>query len=186
MSLFIGFFPNEELTKRITEISEEVKKIFTGFNIKVRWSNPKTYHMTLLFLGEKISLPKLLYYKLKLKNYSFSKFEVKFNSIKLGISRKYRELIYIDLLEGGDEMRKLYLELKDLLNFKDDINFIPHLTLGRVNKDLSPQEYSNIVKDLSIVSRQVKIKGITLQVNRVDLVRSENGDYTIDFTLDSN
>ena len=57
-------------------------------------------------------------------------------------------------------MRELYLQLKQISGEKSDINFIPHLTLGRVNKDLSGQESANIIKDLAIVSKKMDVNKI--------------------------
>lgn len=183
MSFFLGFSPDEQSNKEILEVRDGVKGVFEGFGIKVRWSVPNTYHMTLLFLGDKVSLPKMFLYKQKLKNFEFKKFKVKFNSVKLGISRRYRELLYLDPLEGGDEIRQLYLELKKLTGTKEDINFIPHLTLGRINKDLSTQEYMNVLKDLSTVTKQLKVNKIEFEVGGIDLIKSEDGLHTVQMSI---
>lgn len=183
MNLFLGFFPDDESRKKILEVVEGTKDVFEGFDIKVRWSDPKIYHMTVLFLGDKVTFPKILLYKQKLKKFAFRKFKVRFNSVKLGISRRYRELLYLDLLEGGDEMRQLYFELKKLTGTKEDVNFIPHLTLGRINKDLSTQEYMNIVKDLSVVTKQLKVNKIEFEVESIDLVKSEEGLYSVQVSI---
>ncbi len=183
MNLFLGFFPDDESRKKISDVATSVKEVFDGFDIKVRWSNPKTYHMTVLFLGSKVSFPQVFFYKQKLKKFAFRKFKVRFNSVKLGISRKYRELLYLDLLEGGDEIRELYLQLREITGAKEDINFIPHMTLGRVNKDLTTQEYMNIVKDLNVVTKQLKVNKIEFEVKSIDLVKSEDGLYTVEVSI---
>ena len=36
-------------------------------------------------------------------------------TVKLGLNRKYKELIYLDLKEGGEEMRSLLQNLRKLL-----------------------------------------------------------------------
>jgi len=87
--------------------------------------------------------------------------------------------LYLDLVEGGDEMRELYLQLREITGAKEDINFIPHMTLGRVNKDLTTQEYMNIVKDLNVVTKQLKVNKIEFEVKSIDLVKSEDGLYTV-------
>ncbi len=184
MSLFLGFLPSDQSKKSIIEVRDGVKGVFEGFGIKVRWSDPKTYHITLLYLGEKMSFPRVFLYKQKLKKLAFRKFKVRLNSVKLGISRKYRELIYLDALEGGDEIRQLYLELKKITGAKEDINFIPHLTLGRINKDLSTQEYMNVVKDLSVVTKQLRIEEIQFEVATIALIKSEDGVYTLQMSIE--
>lgn len=185
MSIFLGFFPDEKSNVEIANVSESVKEIFEGLGIAVRWSNPKTYHSTLLFLGKSLSPIKTAYLKYKLKKFQFKKFSIKFNSVKLGISRKYRELIYLDFLEGGEQMRELYLQLKQISGEKSDINFIPHLTLGRVNKDLSGQESANIIKDLANVSKKMDVNKISFEVSEINLVKSEDDNYFIQLNITS-
>ena len=185
MSIFLGFFPDSKSKDEIVTVTESVKEIFQDFGIDVRWSNPKTYHCTLLFVGNKVSPILLVIYKLYLKKFTFKKFTIRFNAVKLGISRKYRELIYLDVLEGGEQMREIYLQLKHLLKNKTDVHFLPHLTLGRVNKDLTQQESINIAKDLVNVSKRTNVNKISFEVQSIDLVKSEDGVYTVQMSITS-
>ncbi|HHX99230.1 TPA: hypothetical protein GX533_00905 [Candidatus Dojkabacteria bacterium] len=185
MSIFVGFFPDDEIKTKIATVVVGVKDVFKDLGINVRWSEAGKYHVTLLFLSADTSPIKLLYYKFLLKKFSFKKFKIRFNSIKLGLSRKFRQLIYLDLLEGGEEMRGLYLTLKKLLKSKQDINFIPHLTLGRVNKDVSQQEYLNIVKDLNVLTKKLKVSDISFSVDSIDLVKSQDGKYSVEMSISS-
>lgn len=125
----------------------------------------------------------LWYYKFKLKPFFLKRFKIRFNTVKLGISRKYKELIYLDLEEGGEEMRKIFLELRNIFNLKTDSNFIPHLTLGRISKDLTKQEYSNVCKDISRVTKSLGIRKIEFYVSDIKLVKSTDDGYTILFSL---
>jgi 2'-5' RNA ligase len=179
MSFFLGIFPDKTTEEQIKKVVLEVENVFDGFGIPVRWSEPDTYHMTLIYLGENLPSYKRIFFKYKLKKFSLKRFKLKFNKVKLGISRKYKELIYMDLLEGGEEMRKLYLELRNLLNLQEDSNFIPHLTLGRVSKELTDQEYANICRDLSVVTGKLDINKIQFFVNELKLVKSEDGEYQV-------
>lgn len=179
MSFFLGIFPDENCKKPLEKVVKEVGMVFEGFEIPVRWSNPQNYHMTVIHLGENLSFFKKFLLKRKLKKLPLKKFKIKFNTVKLGISRKYKELIYLDLLEGGDEMRKLFLKLRAFLNIKYDRNFIPHFTLGRVSKELTDQEYSNICRDLSVVAKKLKISDIEFYVTEIKLVKSMEGGYQL-------
>jgi replicative DNA helicase len=55
----------------------------------------------------------------------------------------------------------MYLDLRKLLGKSDDTNFVPHLVLGRVSKDLSNQEYMNISRDLSRVAKELNVSKLT-------------------------
>lgn len=183
MNTFVGFFPDDEVKNKISTVVGGVKEVFKDLGINVRWSEKHKYHVTVLFLGTRTPAVKLMYYKLMLKKFNFKKFAIRFNSIKLGISRKFRELIFLDLLEGGEEMRELYLQLRNALKTKKDTNFIPHLTLGRVNKDISQQEYINIVKELHALTKKLKVNEITFTVESIDLVKSEEGEYSVQISV---
>jgi len=176
MGFFLGFSLNNDSINSVEEIRKEVGKVFDGFEIPVRWSKKENYHMTLLYLGNTFPFYKKLLLQYRLKNLKFKKFKVKFNTVKLGISRKYKELIYLDLSEGGEEMRNLLLHVMGLLEVKDSDNFIPHLTLGRVSKDLTDQEYSNICRDLATVTKKLDIQSVEFYIDEIKLIRSENGE----------
>lgn len=179
MNFFLGIFPDKDSIKKILDISNGVEEVFSGFDIPVRWSIPQNYHITLIHLGEHLPFYKRLILKYKLKKFKLEEFVIKFNTVKLGISRKYKELIYLDLLEGGDEMRKLFLEIRELLNIQKEGNFLPHLTLGRVSKELTDQEYSNICKDLSVVTKKLGINEVKFSVSDIKLVKSTEKGYQI-------
>jgi 2'-5' RNA ligase len=183
MSFFIGLFPDENTVNDIKKVVGEVGKVFDGFNIPVRWIKPEKYHMTLIHLGESLPFYKRLFFKYKLKTFTLKRFKIKFNTVKLGISRKYKELIYLDVLEGGEEMRELFLELRNTLHLQDDSNFLPHLTLGRVSKELTDQEYSNICRDLGVVTKKLDIDEIQFFVNELKLVKSTEEGYQVLMTF---
>jgi 2'-5' RNA ligase len=179
MSFFIGLFPDDSTINDIKKVVGEVGKVFDGFDIPIRWSKPEKYHVTLIHLGDSLPLHKRLILKYKLKNFTLKRFKIRFNSVKLGISRKYKELLYLDLLEGGDDMRELFFKLRNILNLQDDSNFLPHLTLGRVSKELTDQEYSNICRDLSVVTKKLDIDKIQFFVNELRLVKSTEEGYQV-------
>lgn len=179
MSFFLGLFPDQNSNHSIESVAEETKAVFEGFDIPVRWSKSVSYHLTIVHLGESVPFYKMLFLKYKIKRFNFKQFKIKFNTIKLGISRKYKELIYLDLLEGGDDMRRLLLELRKVLGIKNEGNFLPHLTLGRVSKELTDQEYSNICRDLSAVAKRLDIEKIEFLANDFKLVKSTDDNYQI-------
>ena len=179
MSFFFGFFPDEDTNYKIRKVVGEVGRVFDDFQIPVRWSKPETYHMTVLHVGEKLSFLKRLIWRFRLKTLPFKPFKVSFNTVKLGISRKYKELVYLDTKDGGDVMRTTLLDMRKVLKLKDEGNFVPHLTLGRVSKDLSNEEYSNLCKDLTIVAKGLDIGKIEFYVNDIKLIKSSEDNYSV-------
>jgi len=179
MSFFFGFFPDENTNYKIGKVVGEVGRVFADFQIPVRWSKPGTYHMTVLHVGEKLSIFKRLIWRFKVKTIRFTPFKVSFNTVRLGISRKYKELVYLDTKDGGDVMRATLLDMRKALKLKDEGNFVPHLTLGRVSKDLTDEEYSNLCKDLAVVAKGLDIGKIEFFVNDIKLIKSSGDDYSV-------
>ncbi len=179
MSFFLGIFPTKEASGKIRSVIDKIVPVFEGFDVSVRWVKPENFHISIIYFGQKLPFYKKMYFKNRLNNFTLRKFKIKFNTVKLGISKRYKELIYLDLLEGGDEMRKLFLELEQTLKTRNEGNFTPHLTLGRVSKDLTDQEYSNICRDLQVVSKDLDIAEIEFTVDELRLIKSSEGNYEI-------
>jgi len=179
MSFFFGFFPDENTNYKIRKVVGEVGRVFADFQIPVRWSKPETFHMTVLHVGENLSFFRRLIWRFRLKTICFTPFKVSFNTVKLGISRRYKELVYLDTKDGGDIMRAILLDMRKALKLKDEGNFVPHLTLGRVSKDLSDEEYSNLCKDLAVVAKSLDIGKIEFYVNDIKLIKSSGDDYSV-------
>ena len=63
--------------------------------------------------------------------------------------------------------------------------FVPHLTIGRVSKDLSQEEYRNIAKDVTRVSKSLKVKDISFNISEMYLIQSKNGTYSLEMKFDA-
>ena len=188
MNYFLGFFPDEKTNYKIRKVVGEVGRIFKDFDIPVRWVKPETFHITLYNLGERHSIFHTLFVKHRFKKISFKPFDISLGKVKLGISRKYRELIYIDINEGGEQLRELLHQVRSTLRGSDSSTFVPHLTIGRVSKDLSEEEYRNLIKDIQNISKTLNIEEITFTVSEIFLIRNSNGNYStlIKFDAKSN
>ncbi len=179
MNFFLGFFPDEKSKYSISKIIADIQEVFEDQQMPVRWSKPDSYHMTVLHIGNKLPFYRKILLKRKLKNFQLKNFTIRFNAIKLGISRKYKDLIYLDTKEGGEEMRNLLLIFRKTLGISDIGNFIPHLTLGRVSNDLTKQEYTNICKDLNFFSKKLDVQDISFEVNDIQLIKNDENNYEV-------
>lgn len=186
MDFFLGFYPDKESTQKIKKVVGEISHVFDDLQIPVRWSNPDSYNLYLLSLGHSMPFFRLYWLKHKLKNFHVRPFKIVFNNSKIGLSKRYKELIYLDLKEGGEEMRDLLYELRKLLGIKDQGNFIPHLVLGRVSEDLSPQAYTNISKDLYRVGKTLGISKIEFYVSGLKLIKHSSEGFSILLELNQN
>jgi len=185
MNYFLGFLPDEKANYKIRKIVGEVGRVFKDFDIPVRWVKPETYHITLLTLGDRLGFFSKIFLKRKVKRIPFKPFDISLGKVKLGISRKYRELIYIDINDGGEELRELLLLARKYIKSSDSTTFVPHITIGRVSKDLSEEEYRNLVKDIHNISKTLDIENISFRVSEMYLIRSKEGDYSLLMKFDA-
>ena len=179
MNFFVGIIPDDSTNHKIRKVVREVGRVFEGQQIPVRWINPDTFHVTVLFVGKDISPVRKILFKNKIKKIIFKPFKISFKSLKLGISGKYKELVYLSINQGDDEMRSITEQLDPQGNIRGANSFIPHLTLGRVSKELTDEESSNLLRDIGRVSSQVDIKNIVFDVKEVFLLKSKDGVYEI-------
>ncbi len=178
MSYFLGFVPDRKTNYEIKKVLKEAEIIFNDLDIPVRWVKPNTYHITLYYLGEKYSYLNQVILKKKISKIELKKINASFNSLKVGFLRNYKELIYLDLKEGGDQLRELLLEIRKNVGEKDSSIFMPHLTIGRVSKDLSKEEYRNICIEVARVSKQLKLEKIQFTLDTLYLIEGKDGAYT--------
>ncbi len=179
MSYFLGFFPDEKANYKIRKVVGEIGRVFKDFSIPVRWVSPETFHITLYYLGDSMFPLRKILLRRSLSKLNFKPFTVTFDRVKLGISKHHRGLVYLDLKEGGEPLRTMLLELRKVVRVKDMSSFVPHLTIGRVNKDLSDEEYRNLVKDISNVSKTLDISDISFEVRDMYLIKSDQGGYSV-------
>ncbi|MGI6423177.1 MAG: 2'-5' RNA ligase family protein [Candidatus Dojkabacteria bacterium] len=186
MNYFLGIFPDQKSNYKIRRVVREVGRIFKDFGIPVRWSSPESLHISLHIVGKRVSLLDRFLLRRKMEKIIFKPFEISFRQVKLGISRKYRELIYIDIEKGGEEIRNLFWEIGKNIKSRQASTFVPHLTIGRVSKELSEQEYRNLVRDIHNISKSLNVEEISFIVTEIYLVRSKEGDYFPVMKFDAN
>lgn len=180
MSYFLGFVPDKQSNLKIRKVVSEIGMIFDDFGIPVRWVKPNSFHITLYYLGERYSFLNRFLLKKKISKISFKKINISFSSVKVGISRNYKELVYLDMKDGGEQLRELLLEVRKSLGGKDVSMFVPHLTIGRISKDLSQEEYRNVAKDVARVSKKLNLSDIQFTIDTIYLIQSKEGNYSFE------
>lgn len=168
MKYSLGFVLDRNTSKKIDLISSEVAKIFRGQEIPVRWGKSGQYYILLHNYNNKISFIKKFFIKKKLDKIGERVIEISLHRIKLGISKRMKDLIYLSIDSGGEELRNLKSILVERMHIKDSVIFIPHIVIGRISKDVTRQEASNIVRDFE--NLQERINGVTFEVNNLELI----------------
>jgi 2'-5' RNA ligase len=148
-------------------------------NIQVRWVKPSNYHIKFQNLHGNVGPLKKLYISKKINTVLKLPIQASIGNVRLGRDRNFKGLLYLELQQGGDELREMRYNMIKTLKIKDNVQYVPHIAIGRINKDLSKQEYSNILKDIDNVSRQRNEDKQNFSINQIDLVRIKDDDYEI-------
>ncbi len=179
MNFFLGIIPDEMCNHKIRKIVGEIGRVFDGQQIPIRWTNPDTFHVTVLFVGKDISFVKRFSLKQKMKKVIFKPFNISFKNVKLGISRRYKELVYLTVEKGDDKLRKIIEQFDPHGDIRGANSFVPHLTLGRVSKELSDEEFKNLSRDIDRMSKELNIQEISFTVTDICMIKSDKGNYDI-------
>ena len=179
MNYFLGFFLDDKSRKQIVKSVGNVSTIFSSIGIEVRWIKPSHYHIEIQKFEGHVGLLRRLYISHKIKKILNKKIEISFGRMKLGINKRVRGLIYIEIEDGGELLRELRYEMLNTLKIKDNVQFTPYVAIGRINKDLSKQEISNISKGMEKVSDKFDHIGTKMLVNEIDLIRTKDSYYEI-------
>lgn len=135
--LFLSFTPEEQFLKQLKNEQDDLK-----IQLKdklIRWEDPGKFHLTLRFLGD-IDEDKTEPLIDTLSRLKFDFDKVKFNTDKIDFfpDKRFPNIIFASLKETGSNTETLvgFID-KIIYNFgvKPDKKFIPHITLGRFNRN---------------------------------------------------
>jgi 2'-5' RNA ligase len=164
---FIAIEIPNPVKKEIAEVADILKK----YDADIKWVNVENLHVTLKFLGStpEESVPEIRESLLKAVS-SFQQFYIKINGTGIFPNRKFPRVIWVGV-ENGEALPKLAADIDismSLLGYKkEEREFRPHLTLGRVR---SRKETTSVVNELD--NFKEKEFGLFI-VDRIKLMRSE-------------
>lgn len=179
MNYFLGFFLDDRSKRPIIKSVGHISTIFSGMGIDVRWVKPSHYHLAIQKFNGNVGVLKRIYIANKIKQLISKKIQLTLGKIKLGSTKRLRGLIYIEIDQGGDLLRELRYQMLKTLKIKDNTQFVPHIAIGRINKDLSNQEISNISRDMENISKKLKHFDTEITVKEIDLIKRKEDIYEI-------
>jgi 2'-5' RNA ligase len=142
---FIAIEIPESIKKYISELIDTLKK----YNTDIKWVTRENLHITLKFLGNtpEILLPKIRESLINIV-LSYKSFYIKIYATGVFPNKKYPRVIWVGI-EDLVILNKLKKDIEDsmvLLGYqKEEKEFNPHLTLGRVR---SQKGILNLVNEL--------------------------------------
>lgn len=164
---FIAIGIPEPIKREISEIIEIMKK----YDADVKWIEMENIHITLKFLGKtpETLLPGIRK-SLSTIALSYEPFYIKIYDIGMFPNRRYPRIIWVGM-EDSDILKRLQKDIEDsmaLLGYqREDKEFHPHLTIGRVR---SQNGMANLINQLDTF----KGKNFgSIEVNNIKLMRSE-------------
>lgn len=171
MRLFIAINFNDSVKEKIQNLIDKFQK----FSYQGRFVSKEHLHLTLEFLGE-IPEQRVDVIKKIMDNASFKPFSLKLSNI--GYFKRPQGNIYWIGLEENKNLKDLQLNIHNLLineGFKlEDRPFTPHITLGRQVK---------LKEGFDYYKYNTEIKDTVIQVNRVDLMKSERIDGKLVYSI---
>ncbi len=175
MSYTLAILPDQDIQYKVRSWLGELGDIFELQDVPVTYTDRSSYHITLIYLGKKYSFSKRKLLQLKFRGYSYRHFDISLDRVRLGIARRRRDLLFLPVIDGASDLRNMVYVLNERLNVARDQMFIPHMTLGRVRKDLTDEEFGNLTQSISDLNSSKKISEIRFPVKNFSLVQFDQG-----------
>lgn len=141
MRTFIALEPDVKSADRILDFERFISKETAE---KLRIVKKHNIHLTLFFLGNFFDENTVKAFSVSFKKIDFKKINFFQKSVGFFPDEKKPRVIWISPdEEASEKISKIYLDLADILcefNFEPEENFVPHITLARVNAVIEKNE----------------------------------------------
>jgi 2'-5' RNA ligase len=169
---FIAIPLSSEIHKKLHQVSDTLRKNL--FSVPVRWVNPDNIHLTLKFLGDvSLSNLEILQNILASEVNTYSQFEISVGELGAFPNPRRPRILWIGV-ESPPELKAMQISIETSLERlgypREDRPFSPHLTLGRLNRKTTYQDFGQVTKVLSTIN--VGFLGAD-RVKEVNLYRSD-------------
>ena len=166
---FIAVDLAEGVRNRLTALQEQLGRSAGG----VKWTQAENLHLTLLFLGdveelEVVSICRVVQQRAQ----KHSPFTIDVSGLGAFPNLRRPKILWVGISEGVPELRALHADLEDgLLDLgcyrREEREYTPHLTLGRLSHDDRADEWG------PILSKHADWEGGTTPVDEVLVMASE-------------
>jgi len=173
MRYYIGIILNQKNNFSVRKVVGEVGEIFQDNDNSVKWVHPNVFRIDLLDIGCCLNIFDKYIINYKINNFKYRPFNAITQNVVLGKKRLYKGLIYLDFIEGGDDLRNLFFIIKRIVKKSFNDFFIPNISIGRVNEDLSSEQISNIDISLRLFNKASDTKCISFIIDKIYLYRIE-------------
>jgi len=168
----LSIIPDETANYRIRKVIAQVGSLFDGYSVAVKLVKPEKLYVPVLELGSTLNSFQKYFLLKKLQKEVILKFSLNVDKIRLGSANRNHELISLSLGEGSEELRKIVYKLAKALKIKRSNRFTPNITLGRVTKELTNEEYKNLSTAVSQLNDKIadELNRIEWVVEKLDII----------------
>ena len=143
--LFIAVDISDEAREAATEYVHRFKNDWPDPRIRISWTRPQNLHLTLKFLGdvEEERLAELTD-AIHIAAASVSNFQIEISGTGVFQSERKPKVLWIGVVDSGGNLKSAAREIEkncaEIGFAKDERDFSPHLTIGRVRDPRSARE----------------------------------------------
>lgn len=134
---------------------------------KIKWTDAENFHLTLKFLGltHNHEIPNII--EVIKNTIHDNSFLLNLNLSKIGVfGSSYKPRIIWFGFEKNNELEKLVTNLinnLEVIGFaKDSQNFVPHISIGRINKVTDKISFNNAIKNSNLLNQEIAVSKIVL------------------------
>ncbi|MBI3004977.1 MAG: RNA 2',3'-cyclic phosphodiesterase [Ignavibacteriales bacterium] len=159
---FIALPTPEDVKNKISELQSKLKEA----EADVKWDSPEKFHITLKFLGKfEQSTIDSLSSRLELLPQNVSYIRALFNSVGAFPSLQRPKVIWVGI-EHTEELRRLQSDIELLCAefgyVREEREFHPHITLGRVKGNKNLHRLTESLKSLTLEPIQARCTEVLL------------------------
>ncbi len=163
MRTFVAVELIADLKKKIEELQNPLKRISTD----VSWVKPGNVHATLKFLGE-VPVEKIekVFEGTKTALEGMKVFKLSLKDLGCFPNMKRPRVVWIGVDKGKQELSLLQKKIEDEMGKigfpKEDREFSPHLTIGRVKSPKNIDKLTELIKNTSFQTEEIEIKEVVV------------------------
>lgn len=172
--LFVCIMPPKE----VRDEARDIQRVLTKYN-KLRFTNLEQIHLTIKFLGNKVTKTSagMVIEELEKHSGNLPPAEITLDEVEFGFQAQNKpNVLYLSTqpsptLDNIIEHVQKYvkqLNLPDVINRKDKDKFLSHITVGSVKKDISKSHIRKINEDIS----KFTLTPVSFTVNELTIVES--------------
>jgi 2'-5' RNA ligase len=160
--VFVAIRPNDAAQAGLVCVQRELKKILASTGLRIQWTDPETFHITLLFLGD-ISPVSVEEVSRRLEKTAQKFPEIGTSLTGPGLFKKSGAVwVGIDVPPPLFELQK---EIAAVLDMEPG-RFHAHVTLGRIKAGRADQKFFKRLE-------KINVEPVSFGVVAIELVKSE-------------